>query len=329
MIDRTAFSRPSGTRRLLLALAVAAPLAAWSQGDAGRISIVVPFPAGAGPDLAARLIADKLGPRIGQTVIVENRPGVGGLAGAGVVARSRADGHTLLLAPSTLAISPHVLPKGAGGGIDVLNDLAPVLKVGTTPMLLVANPDAGIRNVQQLLAAGKTKELAYGSAGNGSPMHFAGAMLQKSTGLKLMHIPYKGAAPSVVAAMSGEVPLLVSALGGVSGQLRSGKLVAIAVTEPKRTTLLPDVPTLAEAGVKDVVVSTWYGLFTRAGTPDATIARLNQEVNAVLKMPDVREKLETAGIEVTGGTPQELRSAMVADHERYGRIARELSITAD
>ncbi len=314
---------------LLLGLALAAPFA-QAQTSGRTLTIVVPFPAGAGPDLAARTLGEKLAARTGQPVIVENKPGVGGLVGAAAVARASADGNTLLLAPNTLAISPHVLPKGAGGGIDVVKDLAPIITVATTPILIAANPQVGIQNVEQLLAAIKKQpELAYGTAGNGSPMHFAGVMLNRAAGVKLLHVPYRGVAPSVVAAMGGEVPLLFVALGGVSGQLKAGKLVPVAVAEKSRSKLLPNVPTLAEGGIKGVEVNAWYGLFAPAGTPAAAIARLNQEVNEILRMPEVRERLEAAGLELVGGTAEALAATVGADYERYGRIARELQIRAD
>lgn len=323
------------TRRQSFAMAacMAAVLStsnAMAQAPGRTLTIVVPFPAGAGPDLAARTIGEKLAARIGQPVIVENKLGVGGLAGAAAVARASADGNTLLLAPNTLVISPHVLPKGAGGGIDVVKDLAPIITVATTPMLLAANPQVGIQNVEQLLAAvRKQPELAYGTAGNGSPMHFAGVMLNRAAGVKLLHVPYRGVAPSVVAAMGGEVPLLFVALGGVSAQLKAGKLVPVAVAEKSRSKLLPNVPTLAEGGIKGVEVNAWYGLFAPAGTPAAAIARLNQEVNEILRLPEVRERLEAAGLELVGGTAQALAAVVDADYERYGRIARELQIRAD
>jgi len=327
---------PSRTLRLaggivaLLGLALATPLVMAQSASGRTVTIVVPFPAGAGPDLAARTIAEKLALRIGQPVIVDNKPGVGGLSGASFVARAPADGNTLLLAPNTLVISPHVLPRGAGGGLDVLKDLAPIVTVATTPMLLAANPQAGIQNTEQLLAAiRKQPELAYGSAGNGSPMHFAGVMLGSAAGAKLLHVPYRGVAPSVVAAMGGEVPLLFVALGGVTGQLKAGKLVPVAVAEKSRSKLLPNVPTLAEGGVRGVEVNAWYGLFAPAGTPPAVMVQLNQDVNEVLRLPDVRERMGAAGLEVVGGKAQVLSEFAKVDFERYGAIARELGIKAD
>jgi tripartite-type tricarboxylate transporter receptor subunit TctC len=154
-------------------------------------------------------------------------------------------------------------------------------------------------------------------------------MLARATGLKLMHVPYRGVAPSVVAALSGEVPLLFVALGGVSSQLKAGKLVPVAVAEPRRSSLLADVPTFTEAGVKGVEVHAWYGLFTPAGTPAAAVSELNRLVNEVLKLPEVRARFEGAGLELAGGSAQALASAVAADYDRYGRIARELHIRAD
>ena len=294
------------------------------------LTIVVPFPAGGGPDLAARVLAEKLAPRLGQAVVVDNKPGAGGLVGANGVAKSAADGHTLLLSPNTLVISPHVLPKGAGGGIDVLKDLTPVIAPAGTPMVLVANPQLGVNNIAELLAlTRKSPGLPYASAGNGSPMHFAGEMFKKSAGVDMLHVPYRGTAPAMTALLGGEVQLLYVGLGGALPHIKSGKIVALAVTEKSRSELLPQVATTTEQGVRNVEVNAWYGVFAPAGTPPAVIAKLNQEINEVLKMPDVRAKLTGAGLEVLGGTPQVLAGFMREDDARYGVIARELSIKAD
>ena len=316
------------------ALAITAcmlPHGALQAQPAGKqLTIVVPFPAGAGPDLAARVLGEKLAVRLARPVVVENRPGVGGLLGAGAVAKAAPDGSTLLLAPNTLAISPHVLPKGAGGGIDVQKDLAPVIAVATTPMLIVANPTLSATTIEQLVALAKAKpELAFGSAGNGSPMHFAGEMFASAAGLKMTHVPYRGVAPSVTAAIGGEVKLLFVALGGAAQHLESGRLLALAVAERARTPLLPNVPTLTERGIKGVEVNAWYGVFTAAATPAATITALNEAFNEAVRQPDVRKRLTDAGLELRGGSAQELADLMRQDDQRYGRIARELKITAD
>ncbi len=315
-----------------LALAAGLPQLASAQAafPSRQVTLVVPFPAGGGPDLAARIIGEKLAPRLGQPVVVDNKPGAGALVGASFVAKAPADGHTLLLTPNTMVISPHVLPPGAGGGVDVHKDLAPVIAPATTPLVLVANPSLGATNLKAALeAARKSPGLPYGSAGNGSPMHFAGEMFKRSTKLDLMHVPYKGVAPSITASLAGEVKLLYVGLGGAVPHIKAGKLVPLAVTEARRSELLPEVPTATEQGVPGVEVNAWYGVFAPAATPAATIARINREINEVIKMPEVRDKLMAAGIEVAGGSPQVLEGFMKADNQRYGTLARELNIKAD
>jgi len=323
-------------RRTILALAASltalggASLAHAQPFPSKTLTLIVPFPAGGGPDLAARVFAEKLAPRLGQAVVVDNRPGAGALLGAGVVAKAAADGHTLLFTPNTVVISPHVLVQGAGGGVDVQRDLAPVIAPATTPMVLVASPQLGAGNLKAALELmRKTSDLPYGSAGNGSPMHFAGEMFQRAAKVKLLHVPYRGVAPSITATLGGEVKLLFTGLGGATQHIKAGKLVPLAVTERTRSELMPDVPTATEQGVPGVEVAAWYGVFAPKDTPAATVARLNQEFNAVLQMPDVRSKLTGAGLEPLGGTPQQLDAFVKADHQRYGTLARELNIKAD
>jgi tripartite-type tricarboxylate transporter receptor subunit TctC len=327
------FSRPPLLRRAALGLILAAalPVQSLAQSYPSKlVTLVVPFPAGGGPDLTARILAEKLSVRWGQAVVVDNKPGAGGLIGANGVAKSAADGHQLLLTPNTLVISPHVLPKGAGGGIDVMKDLVPVIAPASTPMVLVAHPDLGVKSVPELITLAKRSPgMAYASAGNGSPMHFAGEMFKKSSGVDLLHVPYRGTAPALTAVLSGEVKLLYVGLGGVLQQVKAGKLTALAVTEKARTDILPIVPTATEQGVRNVVVNAWYGVFAPAATPAAVVTKINQDINEVLKMPDVRSKLIAAGIEVLGGPAQTLADFMKEDDQRYGSIAREMNIKAD
>lgn len=328
---------PVISRRLVLSWGAAAWGAALSPALAlaqmwpsKTVTIVVPFPPGGGPDLLARMLAEKMAPRLGQAVVVENKPGAGALVGATSVARSAPDGHTVLLTPNTMAISPHVLPPGAGGGIDVQKDLTPVVAPATTPMVLVAHPNLGVRNLKELVAIAKGKPgLAYASAGNGSPMHFAGEMFKQSAGVDLLHVPYRGVAPSITGTLAGDTPLLFVALGGALPHIRAGKLVPLAVTEPSRSSLMPDVPTVTEQGVPQVEVNAWYGVFVPNGTPAATVARLNEEINLALKQPDVRDRMQKAGLEPLGGDAPVLQGFMRADDARYGAIARRLSIRAD
>lgn len=319
---------------LLLALLCCMGLHALAQAPAAfparAVTLVVPFPAGGGPDLAARVMAERLAARWGQPVVIDNKPGAGALLGAAQVARAAADGHTLLFTPNTVAISPHVLAAGAGGGVDVNKDLTPVIAPATTPMVLVASPQLGVRNLKALVELARRQTgLAYGSPGNGSPMHFAGEMFRRSAGIELLHVPYRGVAPSLNAALSGEVKLLFTGVGGALQHIKAGKLVPLALTEARRSDLLPDVPTATEQGVAQVEVNAWYGVFAPAATPVAVVQRINQEMNAVLQMPEVREKLLLAGIEPLGGTAQVLAGFMKTDSQRYGQLARELNIRAD
>jgi tripartite-type tricarboxylate transporter receptor subunit TctC len=324
-----------GARRLILAaggLACLSLLAAgaWAQTfPSKQVTLVVPFPPGGGPDVAARVIAEKLAPRLGQPVVVENRPGAGALLGASFVAKAAPDGHTLLLTPNTMAISPHVLAPGAGGGVDVNRDLLPVIAPATTPLVLVASPSLGVSNLKGLLEQARKGGLAYGSPGNGSPMHFAGEMFKRSAAVDLLHVPYRGVAPSLNAALAGEVKLLYTGVGGALQHIKAGKLVPLALTEKARSALLPDVPTATEQGVANVEVNAWYGVFAPAATPAAVVQRINQEINAVIRLPDVRERFLGAGIEPLGGTAQVLADFMKADTQRYGQLARELGIKAD
>jgi tripartite-type tricarboxylate transporter receptor subunit TctC len=206
----------------------------------------------------------------------------------------------------------------------------PVIAPATTPMSLLAHPSLGVKNLKELVeAAKKGPGIPYGTAGNGSPMHFAGEMFKQSAKVDLLHVPYRGVAPSVTAALGGEVKLLYVALGGALQHVKAGKLVPLALTEKSRSALLPDLPTATEQGFPGVEVNAWYGVFAPTGTPAAAINRINQEINEALKLPEVREKFTGAGLEVLGGTPQVLADFMKADNQRYGTIARELKIRAD
>lgn len=301
---------------------------ARAQGDAGRPTTwVVPFPPGGGPDLAARILADKLQARLGQPIIIENKPGASSMIGVQAVTRAAPDGHTLLFTTITSVIAPYVLPKEASVKADIAKDLVPIVAPATTPMVLVASPRLGVKTLAEFIElARRTPGLTYGSAGIGSGTHFAGEMFKRATGLDLLHVPYKGMAPSIVGTMRGDTSVLFAALGATLAQIRRGNLVPLAVTEKARSPLLPDVPTATEQGVADVEVHAWYGLFAPLGTPKAACDRLNREVNAVVEMPDVKERLMVEGVEVSGGTAEQLAALVKIDSERYGAIARSLHI---
>lgn len=333
-MTRTTLADAAGRATLIAAAAagLATSMAAFGQTYPSKvITFVVPFPPGGGPDLLARVLGEKLAPALGQPVVVENRPGAGGLIAAGQVAKSPPDGYTLLVTPSnTIMIAPHLMAKGAGGGVDVLKDFAPVILPGTTPTVLAVNPQLGVKTTAELAAlAQKSADLAYASSGNGSAMHIAGELFKKAANVNMVHVPYKGAHPAVVAALGGEVKVIYMPLGGIVQHIKSGKLVALGVAEKTRTPLMPDLPTLGEQGFKGVEVNAWYGVLAPAATPPAVIARLNQEINTALQAPDVRARLTAGGIDVVGGTPATLATEMREGYERYGKIVHDFGIRAD
>ncbi|UUX95453.1 tripartite tricarboxylate transporter substrate binding protein [Aquabacterium sp. J223] len=315
---------------LAAALAAAGPARAQEGFPSRTLTIVVPVAPGSSTDILARLIAERLGPRLGQTAIVENRPGASGLVGAGQVARAAPDGHTLALVPSTLFIAPHVLPRGAPGGLDVVTDFAPIVKTASSPMLLLAHPSLGVKTVPELVAAVKRAPgLAYATSGNGSPMHIAGEVLQHSTGIELNHVPYKGVMPAVQDTVAGQVKLAISALGGVTPFIQSGKVVPLGIVGA-RSALLPDVKTLAEQGITGIdLKGPWFPLLAPAGTPPAVIARLNREVNAILQLPEVRERLLAMGVEPLGGSSAEAEREVREEYARYGRVVKQFGIKGE
>jgi len=323
--------RLGGTARWLAALGLLGWAAAgFAQYPSRTVTIVVTVPPGSSTDIVARLLADRLPDRLGQRFVVENRPGASGLIAAGAVARAAPDGHTLAVAPSTLYIAPHVLPKGAGGGVDVVKDLVPVIRTASSPMVLIVNPQLGVKSVAELVAHAKAAPgLAYATSGNGSPMHIAGELFARASGVTLTHIPYKGVMPAVQDTMSGQVKVSFSALGGIVQFISAGRIVPLAVIG-ERTTLLPNVPTLRAAGVAGVDVNPpWFPLLAPAGTPAEIVARLNAEANAVLGLPEVRERLAAVGVEAHGGTPQEAARYAREDYERFGRIVAEFGIKGE
>lgn len=294
-----------------------------------RITIVVPFPAGAGPDVIARLLGDEISKRLGQAVVIENRPGASGIVGAAAVARAVPDGHTLLVTPNTLFIAPHVL-KGTQAQVDVLNDLQAVIMPSQTTMLMVASPKLGPKNATELAELARKKpDMGYASSGNGSVLHIAGELFKEAAKLDIRHVPYRGIAPAINDVVAGHVQVTFAGLGPIMGQLQSGNLIALATVEQQRSTAMPQVPTAIEQGFPDVAVDGWYSMLTRKGTPAAVIDRLNQEVNAVLKVPDIRAKIEQSGEIILGGTPEAAATRIRADYERYGVIAKRLNITGD
>jgi tripartite-type tricarboxylate transporter receptor subunit TctC len=310
------------------AIGIAGPVHAQPY-PAKPITLVVAYPAGGDTDALARLFGEKLSTRMGQPVVVDNRPGASGVIGSSFVSKAPADGYTLLLAPSTFSIAQLVLKTGGGSSYDVLQGFTPIIETGTLPLVLVAGSGNGFKTFKDVMGAAKTQTLSYASPGSGSPMHILGEMVNKATGAKIGHVPYRGVAPAVNDVLGGHVPLTYITLGPIEPYLPNGKLVALAVADTKRSPLAPNVPTLAELGYKDIEVTAWHGLFGPKGLPADLVKTLNGHMNEILKMPDVAARMATLGAVPLGGAPEVLAKTNAADFERFGKIIKDLGIQAD
>jgi tripartite-type tricarboxylate transporter receptor subunit TctC len=293
------------------------------------IRMVVPFTPGGVTDTSGRLIAEYLGKRLGQQVIVDNKPGASGNIGTALVKAAPPDGYTLVLGfDGTMVINPHVFAKLP---FDTLKDFAPVGKIGNATLILVSNPDLPAKTLGEVIALSKTQPggLSFGTSGTGGTPHIAGELLKMRTGANLTHVPYKGGGQALTDVLGGQIPLVYTAVAGAHGHVKSGKLRAIAVSSAQRTSALPDVPTFIESGVPDFVVDSWVGLLAPVGTPPAVLARLNTELNAVLADATVRDKLRVMGIEASPGTPEQFRDEMRRDLARYGPVVKAAGIVVE
>ena len=324
------------SRRILFSAVVAATLCAVpglspAQAYPGKqINIIVSFPPGGDTDALGRIFAEKLSTRVGQTVVVENKTGASGTIGNSFVAKAPADGYTLLFTPNTFATAPLVLKPGTGATYDPLNDFTPVILAGTQSLFLVVNTSAGIKSVSELVAAAKAGRINnYASPGSGSPMHILGAMFNKAAGTNIAQIAYRGSGPATVDLVGGQIPMMYTTLGPVAQHIATGKLVNLAVADAKRSPLAPNVPTLAEAGVKDVEVGAWQGFMGPKGLPADVVKVLNGHINEILKMPDVLARMTTLALVPAGGEPAALARINADHHTRYGKVIKEAGIQAD
>lgn len=292
------------------------------------LRFVLPFPAGGATDTIGRSIAQKLSESMGQNVLVDNRPGAGGNLGVELVAKSAADGYTLLLCSPTCAISPSL---HARLNYDPQRDLAPISLVATIPTLLVVNPAVPAKSLQELLALARARpgQLNYGSGGVGSSNHLAMELMKSLARIDIVHVAYKGTGQALNSLAAGEIQMVAISPPAVLPLLPSGKLRVLAVLREKRIPGLPEVPTAAEAGLPGLNVNTWYGMLTRNGTPEPLIALINARVNAALKAADTRDRLAGVGVEAVGTTPQYFGDFMKSEMVRLGRIVREAGIKAD
>jgi tripartite-type tricarboxylate transporter receptor subunit TctC len=308
-----------------------APLAR-AQGAAdtypsGPVKIVVGFSAGGPTDLAARLVAAKLQQALGQTFLVENKPGAGSNLASGIVADAAPDGYTLLMAAAPLAINNH-LYKGLKW--NVLSSFAPITQVMSAPCILAVRPDS-YKTMAELVADAKKNpgKLSYSSSGAGGSQHLAGELLQQKAGIKLIHVPYKGASPALNDLLGGQIQMgFMTSLSSVP-YFKSGKLRALAVAAPQRMPQLPDVPTMAEAGFPGVEMNSWSGLLAPAKTPPEIVAKLNREAVKALQAPDVHDKLVAQGAMVVASTPQEFATYLKNEYENYGKLIEAIHLSLD
>lgn len=303
------------------------PLFAQADGYPSKpVELMVPYPPGGLVDIVARVLGEKLEKSLGQPVIVENKPGASTIIGTDAVVRSRPDGHTLLLTTSTLtmnvALTPHLMR------FDVLKDLAPIAIVATTAQILVVPPSLPAHSVKELVALAKAQpgKLTYGSAGNGTPSHFAGEQLRTLTGIDILHIPYKGAPPAMNALLAGDISLEFANPAVAAPQIKAGKIRALAAASSNRSALVPEVPTMSEAGIP-LIADQWIGYFAPGGTPPAIIQRIAAALHEAIKLEDVKAILAKSGMDtVSSSSPASFASFLGHDIDKYKKIIRDAHI---
>ncbi len=323
---------PLGARVVLLLLSclvVAGPAGAQeANGYPNRpIRFVVPYPPGGGTDIVARILADPLAAVLGQPIIIDNRGGAAGSLGTDIVAKAAPDGYTILFTLSSLTINPKLyeLP------FDVEKDFVPISLAALIPQILVANPSVPANNVRELIALAKSEpgKLNFASVGTGSPGHIAGELFKLKTGVDMVHVPYKGGGPAVTDTISGQVQLLFVSLPAALQHVRAGRLKALAVTSDQRSAAAPEIPTIAESGVPDCVVNSWYGALAPAKTPPAIVAKLQAAFAQVLAQPDVKAKLFQQGAEAASSTSAEFERRIQAELKQWEYVIREAKIKAE
>jgi tripartite-type tricarboxylate transporter receptor subunit TctC len=317
---------------LFAASLAASHTAAVAQGADGYpskpIRFILPFPPGGGTDILGRLLSERLATQLGQPVVVENRGGAGGNVGAEAAARSAPDGYTIVLVAPSLAISPSLYKKLA---YDPVKDFAPVSLVATVPNVMVTNPSVPARTLAEFIALAKSKPggMNFGSGGNGTSNHLAGELFNIVAGVRLVHVPYKGVNLAMNDVMSGEVHLVVIGIPAAAPHIKAGKLRALAVIDSKRAAALPDVPTVAEAGLSDFEVTTWYGVLAPAGTPRPIVTRLNVEIVKAMKSPEMTAKLAAMATEPVTSTPEGFADLIRREIVKWGKVVRAAGLKAD
>jgi len=313
-----------------LCLALTGATSALAQNYPNKpIRLIVPFATGGVTDTSARVVAERLGQRLGQQVVVDNKPGASGNIGTQMVANAKPDGYTLLLGyDGTLVVNPNVQAKVP---FDPVKDLAPISKIGDAVLIIVTHPAVPAKNLPELIAYSKTLTggLSYGTAGTGSTPHLAGALLEGRSGIQLTHVPYKGGGQAMTDLLGGSVPMVYTAVAGAHQYIKNGQLRAIAVSSLKRSPALPDVPTVSESGVPDFESSSWIGVLAPADTPSPIIERLQKEIQAMMQEPDMRSRLAALGVTAEGTTAAAFAAQIKSDLAKYAEVVKRANIKVD
>ena len=322
---------PSLAARLaaLAATVAAATLASAQTYPSKPLKLIVPFPPAGSTEISARAVAGKLGERLGQPVVIENKPGAGGNIGTDVVAKAPPDGYTLVVGTvGTHAINASLYSKMP---YDHVKDFAPVVLLSSTPNVLVVNPGLPVNSVKDVinLARAKPGELTFASSGSGTSIHLSGELFKSMAGLQMMHIPYKGSAPMQIDLISGQVNMSFDNLSAVMQQIKAGRLKALAVTGKSRSPMLPDLPTVEEAGLPGYEATSWNAVFAPAGTPRDIVDKLNRELNAILQSPDTRKYFAEQGGEAGGGTPEQLGAFVRSETAKWSRVVKDSGAKVD
>jgi len=314
-------------RRLVVTILLAAAALAWgaetlAQGFPSKaITIVIPATPGGAIDLTARVVGPKLTDAWGKPVVVENKAGATGIIGTDFIAKAPPDGHTLVLVASSHAINPSMFKKLP---YDTVKSFEPVVLTHVLPLMLVVHPSVPAKNVQELVAYGKANpgKLTFASSGPGGAPHMSGELFKSMSGIDMLHVPYKGSTAAHSDLLGGRVLVMFDTVSAINPHVKSGALRALAVTTAKRSAAAPDVPTMAEAGIKGFETSTWGGILAPAGTPKDVVAKLNAEINKALTTSDVRQRMLDAGIEPAGGTPQQFAAFIQSEMVKWGKVAK-------
>ena len=327
-MKRILLTRRHAVQAMAIALASLGGNAMAQAWPSKPVTLIVPFPAGGTTDVLARALAEKLTPALGQTVIVENKPGAGATLGADFVAKSKPDGYTLLVGAVHHTIASSVYKKLP---YDFQKDLAPITTIALVPNVLVVNASTPAKNVAELVAMLKAKpgQYNYGSNGNGTAQHLIGTQFQNLTGTDIAHIPYKGSGPLVTDLIGGQVTMSFDTVTPVLPHIKSGKLRALAVTTAKRSSSLPDVPTLDEAGLKGFNIGTWFGVLAPAATPKDVLARLNAEMVKAIQSPEFHKRMEEIGAEPIGNSADQMALQIKGETEKFAKLVKDAKVTIE